>query len=140
MSVGVDNVMESNDVGILHLLEERDLANGGAGNAFIFCFQADLLQRYYASSVCKISGFVYDTVCAYDARIKVSLWFSAANGSNVVAIVWQQTQIWRGCLGRGFGCQHTFSHLFQLLIILHGCCDLMLKKKKVEYRANRKMM
>jgi len=46
VAVGVHDVEESHDVWVVHLLEERDLANGGAGYAFIFGFEADFLEGY----------------------------------------------------------------------------------------------
>ena len=44
VAVGVHDVEEADDVGIAHLFEEGDLADGGGGDAFIFGFQADLLE------------------------------------------------------------------------------------------------
>ena len=33
------------DVAVLHLLEERDLADGGGGDALVLLLEADLLER-----------------------------------------------------------------------------------------------
>ena len=48
---------------MLHLFEERNLANGGAGNAFVLLLEANLLQ-----SDCLIGGavasLVNDAVCS----------------------------------------------------------------------------
>lgn len=64
MAVGVDNVEETQDVVVFHLLEERDLANGGAGDAFIFGFEADLLEGDDFAAIGEVAGFVDDTVSA----------------------------------------------------------------------------
>jgi hypothetical protein len=38
MTVGVDDIEQLNDIRVVHLFEERDLANGGTWDAFIFGF------------------------------------------------------------------------------------------------------
>ena len=52
-----------NNVPMLHLFEKRNLANGGAGNAFVLLLEANLLQ-----SDCLIGGavasLVNDAVCS----------------------------------------------------------------------------
>lgn len=65
MTVGVHNVEQTDDVGVHHLLQEGNLADGGGGDAFVFGFEADLLQRYDALvGRGQVAGFVYDAVCA----------------------------------------------------------------------------
>lgn len=44
MSFGVDNVKQSYDVGVAHLLEQGDFADGGAGYTLVLGFETDLLQ------------------------------------------------------------------------------------------------
>lgn len=44
MAVGVYDVQQADNVGVVHLLEQGDLANGGRGDALIFGFEADLLE------------------------------------------------------------------------------------------------
>ena len=44
VAVGVDDVEEADDVGVFHLFEEGDLADGGGGDAFIFGLETDLLE------------------------------------------------------------------------------------------------
>ena len=44
MAVGVDDVEETDDVGVVHFFEEGDFADGGGGDAFVFGFEADFLQ------------------------------------------------------------------------------------------------
>lgn len=51
VAIGVDNVEELNDVGVTHLLQQGDLADGGGGNAFILGLETDLLQCHNATSV-----------------------------------------------------------------------------------------
>jgi hypothetical protein len=43
--LGVDNVVEANDVGMLELLHEGDLADGGGGRTLLGV-EVDLLERY----------------------------------------------------------------------------------------------
>jgi hypothetical protein len=44
VTVGVYDVEEADDVRVVHLLEEGDLADGGGGDALIFGFKTDLLE------------------------------------------------------------------------------------------------
>jgi hypothetical protein len=64
VTVGVDNVEQLNDVGILHLLEQGDLADGSARNAFIFSLETDLLQGDDTVGVVQFASLVDDTVCS----------------------------------------------------------------------------
>lgn len=61
----MEDVEETDNVGILHFLEEGDLANGCAGNTFIFGFEADFLECDNAPIVEKIACLEDDTVGAY---------------------------------------------------------------------------
>jgi hypothetical protein len=51
VAVGVHDVEEADDVGVVHLFEEGDLADGGGGDAFIFGFEANFLEGYNAAAV-----------------------------------------------------------------------------------------
>lgn len=62
VAVCVDNVEQLDNVRVMHFFEQRDLADGGAGNAFIFGLQSDLLQSNYAVGMVQFSGLVDDTV------------------------------------------------------------------------------
>lgn len=65
MTVGVHNVEQTDDVRVDHLLEEGNLADGGGGDAFVFGFETDLLQRDDALvGRGQVAGFVYDAVGA----------------------------------------------------------------------------
>ena len=44
--VGVDNVQEGNDVGVVKFFEERDLSDGCARNALVVSLKPNLLQRH----------------------------------------------------------------------------------------------
>lgn len=44
MSVGVYDVEKADNVGVIHLLEKRDLSNGGGRDALVFSLETDLLQ------------------------------------------------------------------------------------------------
>lgn len=64
-AVGMDNVEEAHNVGVAHLLEQRDLADGGGGDALIFGFEADLLEGNNAPAVGQVAGLVDDTIRSY---------------------------------------------------------------------------
>lgn len=63
MTFCMDNIQESDNSGIGHLLQERNLADGGRWDAFVFGFQSDLLEGDDAVGVGEIFGFVDDAVC-----------------------------------------------------------------------------
>ncbi len=44
MTISVHDVEESHNIGVVHLLEKRDLANGSTGNSLIFGLKTDLLK------------------------------------------------------------------------------------------------
>ena len=53
------------DVGVLELLEEADLADRGRGHALVLRLEADLLERDDLVGV-HVARFVHDAVCACD--------------------------------------------------------------------------
>lgn len=44
VGIGVEDVEKADDVGVFHLFEERDLANGRTRNALVFRLESDLLE------------------------------------------------------------------------------------------------
>lgn len=64
MAIGMDDVQQLDNVGVLHFLEKRDFADGGAGNALIFSLQSDLLQSDNSVWMVQLAGLVDDTVRA----------------------------------------------------------------------------
>lgn len=60
--VFVDNVVESDNVGVGHLLQEGNLTNGRARNSFIFNLQANLLQGDQSIVVVLVASFVDNTI------------------------------------------------------------------------------
>lgn len=64
MTIGVDNVQQLDNVGVLHFFEKRDLADGGTGNTLIFGFQSDLLEGNNSVRMGQLAGLVDDTVRA----------------------------------------------------------------------------
>ena len=64
MAVGVHNVEQAKDIGIVHLFEKGDFADGGGGDAFIFGFEADLLEGDDAVVGEKVAGLVDHAVGA----------------------------------------------------------------------------
>jgi hypothetical protein len=65
VTICVNNIEQTDNVRISHFLEERDFANGGAWDAFIFSFEADLLQGDDSTAIGEVSSFVNDTVGAW---------------------------------------------------------------------------
>lgn len=66
VAVGVYDVEEANNGGVVHLFEQGDLADRGRGNAFIFGFETDFLEGDDALvGGGEIAGFVDDSVCAW---------------------------------------------------------------------------
>jgi len=65
VAVGMDNVEQAHDIGVVHFLEKRNLANGSRGNTFIFSLKTDLLERNDALvRSAQVKGFVNNTVRA----------------------------------------------------------------------------
>lgn len=73
VTIRMDNVEQSNDVGVSHLLEKRDLSDGGGRDTLIFGFEADLLEGNNAIVVGKVSGLVNDAVCSCARRVRLEL-------------------------------------------------------------------
>lgn len=69
VTVGVDDVEEAHDVGVVHFLEKRDLTNGSGRDTFIFGFEADLLEGDNALiGSAQVEGFVNNTVRACEGK------------------------------------------------------------------------
>jgi hypothetical protein len=63
MTIGVHDVEEADDIGVVHLFEKGNLADGGRWHAFIFGFEADFLEGDNALVLCgEISRFVHDSI------------------------------------------------------------------------------
>lgn len=62
VAVDMDKVQQLDNVGILHLLEKRDLADGGTGNALILGLETNLLQGHNSIGVVEFTGLVDHTV------------------------------------------------------------------------------
>jgi len=69
VAVGVDNVEEAHDVGVVHFLEKRDLADRSGRDTFIFGFETDLLEGDNALiRSAQVEGFVNNTVRACEGK------------------------------------------------------------------------
>jgi len=69
VAVGVDNVEEAHDVGVVHFLEKRDLTDGSGRDTFIFGFEADLLEGDNTLiGSAQVEGFVDNTVRACEGK------------------------------------------------------------------------
>lgn len=65
VAVCMDNIEQTHNVWVVHFLEQGDFANGRRGDAFIFCFQTDLLEGDDAVvGGAEVTGLVHNTVCA----------------------------------------------------------------------------
>ena len=72
VAVGVHDVQQADDVGVVHLLEQRDLANGGRRDALILGFEADLLERDDALVLCcEVAGLVDNSVGSWLRSVAV---------------------------------------------------------------------
>ena len=99
MTVGMDNVEQSHNVGITHLLEEGNLADGGGGNALILGLKTNLLERDNSAIVGKVSRLVDNTVGTCIKRECMSANTSTNNQTGQK--------------------QHTLANLLEFLVILH---------------------
>lgn len=107
VAVCMHDIEEAYDIWVIHLFEQRNLANCGAGNAFIFGFEANLLQRDNTVGMVEFAGFVDDTVSTYRWSVGVSL------DTEILARHWDSPL-------RQMLCTHTLSNFLDLLIVLHG--------------------
>lgn len=62
VTICVDNVEQVDDIRVVHLPEDRDLADGCAGDALVLGLEADLLEGHEAAIVRQVPGFVDDAV------------------------------------------------------------------------------
>lgn len=69
VAVGVDNVEETHDVGVAHLLEQRDLADGGRRNTLVLGLEPDLLERNNATIVEEIARLVNHSVGSWCSHV-----------------------------------------------------------------------
>lgn len=65
MAINVYDVEETDNVWVVHFFKERNFANCGTGDTFIFGFEANLLESNDLSRVKEIAGFVDYTVCTF---------------------------------------------------------------------------
>lgn len=68
MAIGVDDVEEADDVWVIHLLEEGNLADRGGWNTLILSLEADLFESDNASVVEEIAGLVNNSVSTWLQR------------------------------------------------------------------------
>jgi hypothetical protein len=65
MAIGVDDIEQAKDVGIVHFLEQADFANGGGRDALVFGLETNLLEGNDAVvGMGQVAGFVDDSVRA----------------------------------------------------------------------------
>lgn len=62
VAVRVDNIEQTNNVGVVHFFEERDLADGSARDTLIFGLETDLFESNDSAAICQISRLVNNTV------------------------------------------------------------------------------
>ena len=70
MAIGMDDVEQLDDVGILHFLEEGDLADGRARNTLILSLQTDFLQGDNSVGVAEFAGLVDNTVRSWAPKTR----------------------------------------------------------------------
>lgn len=65
MAVRVDDVEQAHDIGVVHFLEKRDLADGSGRDSLILSLEADLLEGDNTLiGSAQVEGLVDNTVCA----------------------------------------------------------------------------
>ncbi len=65
LAVGVHDVQQSHDVRVVHLLQQRDLADGRARYAFVLGLQPDLLEGHDPVWVSEVARLVDDAISAW---------------------------------------------------------------------------
>lgn len=123
VAVGVDDVEQADNVDILHLLEEGDLADSGAGNALIFGLETNLLERDDAAAVGQVSGFVDYAIgtftnCRRQHELE-GISGEGAGGEEMGQKTSSRVARLRGAR-QGYTWELTFTDLLQLLVVLHG--------------------
>lgn len=92
VAVGVDDVEQAYDVGVIHFLEQGDFADGGGGDAFVFGFETDFLEGDNAAGVREVFGFVDYAVCAWRGSLVQVFWrcmgWRASSPSPIFSILW----------------------------------------------------
>lgn len=99
VAVRVNNVQQPYDVGIIHLLEQGDLADRCAGHSLIFGLESYLLQGDDSVGVGEFAGFVHHTIRPYVEQKSVSItqfpamgilegvtWIRLINGERLVYV------------------------------------------------------
>jgi hypothetical protein len=101
VAVGVYDVEEADNVGVVHLFEERDLADGSRGDALILGFETNLLEGDNALVLGgEVAGLVDNTICSLAMSAR------APYTSEEAELLQRRLR--------------TLSDLFQLLVVLHG--------------------
>lgn len=81
VAVGVHNVEQAHNVRVVHLLEQRDLADGRRRHALVLGLEADLLERHDALVLGgEVARLVYDTVCALPNLLHLLVVFHGGRG------------------------------------------------------------
>lgn len=79
VAIGVDNVQQLDNVGVLHFFEEGDLADGGTGDTLIFGLETNLLESDDTIGMVELTGFVDNTVGTYGDEMTRELGINKAN-------------------------------------------------------------
>lgn len=80
VAIGVHDVEEADNVRVIHLLEQRDFADGGGGHAFIFGLKTNLLESNDALVLGgKIASLVHNTVGTCKSKPSVELRHARGN-------------------------------------------------------------
>jgi hypothetical protein len=70
MTIGVNDIEQADNVRIVHLFEQRDFADCGAGNTFVFSFEADLFEGDNSLIFGgEVSSLIYDAIRACNMNV-----------------------------------------------------------------------
>ncbi|PTD07555.1 hypothetical protein FCULG_00005563 [Fusarium culmorum] len=62
VSVCMDNIQEADDICMVELSQDGNLADGGAGDTLVFGLETNLFEGDDATAVAQVAGFVDDTI------------------------------------------------------------------------------
>ena len=112
VAIGMHDVEQADDVGILHFFEQGNLTNGCTGDTFILCFETDLLQGDDTAGMNELAGFVNDTVRSCSKEKKKRSQFHIR-----IPINFHRTNV--KSTAKPVLVAHTLSNLLDSMIVLH---------------------
>jgi hypothetical protein len=107
----MDDVQQLNNVRVLHFFEQRDLADSGARDTFIFGLESYFFQSDNTARVVQLAGLVDDTVCAYRRTDEPTRELSSDRSVSAIPKTASKSV-------------RTFADFLNFLVIFHGDLDI----------------